>query len=163
MKKLMLCISVFFLPAALVAQSAERSVLGSAGKAESTGNITLEWTLGELATATAYYPGGQLTEGFHQPLLSIEPASLFSPVDERIKVFPNPTAALVHVAADPESGETLQLLLFDANGRLLLRKQMPAGQGPETVDLSGRDAGTYFLNICNGSGQAIHAARIMKY
>ncbi|MCO6492470.1 MAG: T9SS type A sorting domain-containing protein [Phaeodactylibacter sp.] len=159
MKRLMLCISVFFLRAALPAQS----VLGSAGEVESAGDMRLEWTLGELATATAYYAGGQVTEGFHQPLLSIVPVSLFTPVNERINVFPNPTAALVHIAADPESGGALQLLLFDAGGRLLLRKQGPAGQGPETVDLSGRDAGTYLLNICNGNGQVIHAARIIKY
>lgn len=53
------------------AQSLDRSIIGSAGSSVVAPGIQLDYTVGELVISTAAADGIMLTQGFHQPMLSI--------------------------------------------------------------------------------------------
>ncbi|MCB0807326.1 MAG: hypothetical protein KDC05_16140 [Bacteroidales bacterium] len=55
------------IPVILFSQQISPSVISSAGEEYSNGNISLSWTLGELATETLSNGNNTLTQGFQQP------------------------------------------------------------------------------------------------
>lgn len=73
----------------------------------------------------------------------------FSPTIERLMVYPNPTSgpARIQLPAALE-GETLELSVIDALGRILLRYNYRNGECPE-ADLANLPAGWYTLRLMN--------------
>jgi len=71
MKKLVLLFSLIHVLVIVNAQSLERSVIGSAGGEVTSGNITLSFTVGEVAVQTLISGNIILTEGFQQPINSL--------------------------------------------------------------------------------------------
>lgn len=167
MKKLLIfccCISLYFGGAT---QSLDRSVIGSAGETTKQGDFQLDWTLGETAISTYSHSEGQITEGFHQPYISVLPISEQEGVtirqDARFVIFPNPTSAKVQVRATLEETETVHLFLFDALGRQVMPVTKTSGQLDQALDLETYQAGTYLLIIRDEHGSILHHAKIVKH
>lgn len=150
-----------------MAQSLDRSVISSAGTVEEFGGLSLEWTLGEIAVHSYSHESGQVTEGFHQPLISVFPVMGRTGVtisnDNRFAVFPNPTSAKVLVRANLDQAEEVHLLLYDALGRQMLPINKISEQIDVTLDLEAYQAGAYLLIVRDHKDQVIHTTRILKH
>src|SRR5665647_2756028 len=73
------------------AQENFRSVISAAGGVDKSDNIELEWTLGEVATETLTNVNSLYTQGFHQPVLSVE----------KIKLKPQAVSAIKNISIFP--------------------------------------------------------------
>lgn len=83
--------------------------------------------------------------------------------DRGLQVFPNPAGDVVQVSI-PTVMETHRLELADAAGRLIRLVSVAPAEGSSTVEfpLAGLAAGTYYLALRDGQGNAIAWTKIMK-
>lgn len=143
MKKILLffCVLVAFNNA--TAQILSPEVISPSGTSMSNGTTTLDWTLGEPATATLDNPQNAITQGFHQPTIIVT-AIADVKILKDVKVFPNPTIDVVQIQFTANQKHTL-VELYSVDGKLL-EKHSVNSQALE-MNMSSYPAGTYFLRI----------------
>lgn len=157
-------LTIIFLPAILLAQTAERQVIGTAGAYAEAGGVSHSYTVGEMATAALSDGTIILTQGFQQSddlSVSIdEPELAFSAT-----AFPNPTMDGVTLNLNADQAVDLHINLFDALG-----KQFPVaqsnlqfvGNSQRHIDLAGFASGTYFIRLTDETGQLNKTIQIQK-
>lgn len=134
------------------AQSISRQVLANGGTTAISGSLMLCWTLGqpgpvELASSPSYI----ITQGFQQgdePLVGIAQQI---PGEVLIKVFPNPSNAIFHIAGNLPGTRELFCNIYDSRGRAIdfeTRITVEAdGHFNAQIDLSGFATGVYLLRL----------------
>lgn len=127
-----------------------QSVIGSAGNDHSNASGGIAYTIGEVVIPTAAGSQAVLTQGFHQPWVSISTALDDAPAPEgHALVYPNPTRHELFVEMDDAFGARAYTLL-NAAGQLVLDGRL---LGPRTaLDLSPLADGTYHLRLVDGTG-----------
>ncbi|NRB62465.1 MAG: T9SS type A sorting domain-containing protein [Saprospiraceae bacterium] len=151
-----------YIPFFSYSQSIDRQVIGMAGDISSTANISISWTVGEVAVQRgplATPQGGSITEGFQQPhieLVSGQENSI------QIKVFPNPVRDMLRVKVNGSILNTYRIDLLDNHGRTL-RTWSKIPVGTQQFSMANYPAGTYFLRVHNDlTGEAMEAHQIIK-
>lgn len=152
------------------AQSLDRQLISVQGQSSSKGTVQLEWSLGEWATSQLIFPGGMLTEGFHQGQLKVElvqdiqlpkKPSIQSEVLE-VKVFPNPTTSHLTVSlAERDEGSAFLSLTYMDGRRFLQQKELLFGTNSE-IDLTSYPSGMYVLQIQDKDGKLLKTFKITK-
>jgi len=71
MKKLLIFNAYFLMSLAMYGQSQPQQVIASSGGSGSSGDVSMGWTLGETVIATFSTGSAILTQGFHQPGLTV--------------------------------------------------------------------------------------------
>lgn len=159
MKKLLLCLIACFGIGFSFAQSAAPEVISSAGTSFNNGTSQLDWTLGEPATLTYTSGSDILTQGFHQPNLTVTSLD-DQQTDYSINVFPNPVTDHVQIRFSGAGKETLTIELFAADGRLLESRKN--GTDPQIqLNMGSYKSGVYLLSI-KGEQSKIRTYRIVK-
>lgn len=154
-KIMFLCLFAMRLTGAL-AQSSVHSTGGDA----SGGGGTASYTVGQAVFTAIDQSGGSVIQGVQQPY-EIFSVGTASPPGLRLQctVRPNPTATDVSLTTDPALWGPLTLMLFDANGRLLLQQQT---SGSETlIPMAGLPAAVYFLKVSDDRHE-IQSFKIIK-
>lgn len=149
----------------VMAQENFRSVISASGGVDKSANIVLEWTLGEVATKTLTDVNSLYTQGFHQPLLSVEKIKLKPQLKSALKnisIFPNPASDILNIQFGFSSDVPLFVILYDINGQELLEKESPPGSTLIQLNLSKYAHGTYLLKIRNSSGSDYSNYKIIK-
>ena len=153
MKKILL-ISVF--SAAIFTASAqlptiERQVVASAGDFSLVGNISISYTIGEMAAVTSFTqnPLMHLTQGFQQPdnwYVGIKTNTL---VNEEFTVFPNPASEQVTIRFNGMTDGRLRISLVNILGQHVkdLTYNPQIGQTDYLLDLTGVTQGLYVLEL----------------
>jgi Secretion system C-terminal sorting domain len=140
------------------AQSLSPTVISPAGEVDQIDNISLEWTIGELAISTYQFDGQMLTEGFHQPLLSIERiAPPKDGADDNLEVIiaPNPVKHVLRVEVIDSQERILEFQLFDVRGALVERIKMDAYTQNFEIDMSGYTSGFYVLRVVGSESHTL--------
>lgn len=145
MKKILLLFCVLVVSSYATAQTLSPEVISTSGTSMSNGTTTLDWTLGEPATATLDNSSNMLSQGFHQPTIVVT-AIADAAILNDVKVFPNPTIDVVQIQFTTNQKNTL-VELYSLEGKLL-EKHSVNSQTVE-MNLSTYPAGTYFLRINN--------------
>lgn len=157
-------LTIILLPAGLMAQTAERQVIGTAGAYAEAGGVSHSYTAGEVVTAT--FSGGTivLTQGFQQA----DPVSV-SIAEEALQfdaiVFPNPTMDGVTLTLNAGETVSLQIDLFDASGKhfpVSQRDLVFSGTMQRQIDFNGFASGTYFIRLSDVSGKLHQTIRVQK-
>ena len=146
-----------------------QSILAADGGSSQSGGISIEWTLGEFAISSLQTSNGWITEGFHQPHLSISlipaigavPESKKDEVEYAISLAPNPVRYQLQVKVKHQEAIPMTLQLLHANGSLLVRKQIETPTDFE-LDLSPYASGLYIVQFLEKKGQLIQAYKITK-
>ena len=159
-KNSFLLLTAFLITKWASTQSLQPTVLAASAAISKSENVTLEWTLGELAIATNYLDENIITEGFHQPILKIdrlEPIdgladNLLSENPYQITVSPNPTAAMVTIQIDTKQIERLEFMLLDSWGQAhkVPTKKLPSQTFEMVVE--NLPNGIYFLLFQDDKG-----------
>ena len=171
-----LCLLLFVSLYGLNAQVQSHEVIGAAGEVSSGSTMTLDWTLGEIATSTINYQNGMLTEGFHQPILNVEeveiealPKVFQSPISEVTEVteltfnaYPNPVATNLRIEINAQQEEPAFLLLTDLNGKALSLQRTMLKDTSLDMDMSPYAAGSYYLLLKDENGNILKATKILK-
>ena len=157
------------------AQSIEKKVTGSAGKTLTAGNIQLDFTVGEAFTKTLSAANNSITQGFHQPILTI--ARLADPTDsssslpaERLnekliagidlEVYPNPAVDFINLKLHYAIDESLSITITNMQGQLV--KQEIMQQQTMQIDFSGLAAGAYLIMVKNTGGDLNNTYKVIK-
>lgn len=153
MKKLF-SIIIVVLPVVLIAQSAERQVIGSAGNFTSATGLQVSNTVGETITTTGSSTSLILTQGFQQPNtspLAIEDVKL----GYVIKAYPNPAHNAVTLDFTTQKSLLLQISLFDIYGKQIQPTEQLNINGNivHTVNVSAIPSGNYFIHLTNTDGK----------
>ena len=98
MKQLFTCL-VLCTTLSAYAQPIDKDVISSAGGSVAipSADLSVHWSLGELATTTIGQNDLILTQGLHQLDALIDPIFTWPSSDNRISIFPNPTPDALHL------------------------------------------------------------------
>lgn len=156
---LVLCAMISF------SQNLSKSIISAQGSFDSTGKITLEWTLGENFVETLTRSNSILTQGFHQPLgksksdlqKSLGIASSFN-----INISPNPVTSMINIKIIGKYVAPMNVILFDINGRHI-KDFPPIVSNSISYNMDNLASGTYILKISNPEGISIKTSKIIKH
>lgn len=160
----------FFLsiPILASAQNLDPSVLASEGGIDSNMDISLEWTLGEIAVATLYTKSTMITEGFHQSNLIVSDyyettnSKLTHQSNSKIKVVPNPVKSIVVIQMESSEESTLNISLFNLAGTQLLEKLNQNPTDSLELNLNDFPSGIYLLRFTDQEGRLVRTFKLSK-
>ncbi len=139
------------------AQQLSHDVVSSAGAEFSSGNFQLDWTLGEISTATFTASTITLTEGFQQAeIIFVSTRQPMSSI--QITSYPNPFHSNIYIEKDTD--KQLKLECMDVLGRLVASAHLT--EKVQSLDLSHLASAVYFLKITNENGQLVSVIKIQK-
>jgi hypothetical protein len=157
----------FFISFHGISQSISNSIIAAGGGTAKSDQISLDWTMGEIAVETAPTSGGLLTQGFHQPLLVLPATFIELPPRPQmqgltIKVNPNPVQAVLHVSLQSLTDKKVNIGLSDANGRVLLMTSASSQSSYISIDMQKYSSGFYFLHITSAQNNIVYTYKIVK-
>lgn len=130
-------------------QSLSPTLISSAGAYAAGGNITLSYSLGEIAVTTLTSDKLVLTQGFHQPQLTGTGIPDEMKLDWKVNAFPNPVQDQLNISIRLGKPVELNLEIIDLTGKKLLIKKLGriTADFDHSIDFSGFVKGIYFLKI----------------
>lgn len=148
-------------------QSLERSVISSGGSYLENGNLSLSFTIGEVAIATRTGGSFIITEGFQQTEVVAVPTTGIKTPEyiNNIIAYPNPTESFLNINLNTKKPVDLIFELFDQLGR---RTRFSGESLKENlsiqhqIDLMGLPAGIYQLLVKTNHGNPVKAFKVIK-
>jgi len=148
----------FFLSIPSYSQNEIIQTVSPAGGNGSNSNISLDWSLGQIAVSTLVSNQAILTQGLLQENILITQIGTPSEKLPEIKVYPNPTAGFLIITFS--DNKPLIYNLTDLNGKLLLKGQCLDIEN--TLDLNDLPVGEYILNISDNTNRNANSYKITK-
>lgn len=150
------------------AQQFSPSLVSAAGSTDRTEDIILTWSVGESAVDRHMTSQRSYTEGFQQPVITVES---FGTNDERtekglavtVEVAPNPVAQTLYVRAAAPQHAGYELLLFSHNGTLLESVLMSDHHQQTEIDMRAMPAGLYVLRVVSRKDTTQQIFNISKF
>lgn len=140
-------------------QSAEPSVVNSAGGQGESASMSIVWSLGEVVTETFQSEDKVLTQGLLQPEIIVTMVENFE-TRVSVDVFPNPTREWLTIRSENFTGKELQFSLHDVSGNIVKRGYIN-GETEKSLRVSDLSPGIYFLRIISGADN-IKAFKVVK-
>lgn len=100
-------------------QCFSQMVVGTAGNHSEGPDLSLSWTVGEVITETFEVGNLTLTQGMHQPHISVTGMEWFAPQKITFDVYPNPTADFVYIQTIQELEKEVSYKLYSTSGNLI--------------------------------------------
>jgi hypothetical protein len=139
------------------------SVVASGGGYAEGDNISISWTLGEVAVTTLTGSNLILTQGFQQPF-DIDVGIEKNEVHWGISVYPNPVGDELRIRFDIETQGDFFIEVQDVTGRLISQVQYRQ-VNPGDIMLLNTSAytnGVYFLKVLSTDRQQIQVTSLRK-
>ncbi len=154
MKRILLLLLI--IPVLLSSQSLKRQTLAAAGNSQlvqsTSGSYFIHQSIGQTGVIGTFGADQtQLRQGYIQPLPAIVLGG--DPNELEIIVFPNPFVEGVLVTLENGLGESVDMQLFDASGRLILQDTYEPSN-LLTISLPQLSQGNYFLKLVSGRQKA---------
>ncbi|MBX2827438.1 MAG: T9SS type A sorting domain-containing protein [Flavobacteriaceae bacterium] len=144
------------------AQSLSQTVMGNSGATISGASNTLSFTLGEPVIGPVEN-GPSLGQGFWLgAIVEITLGTEDFSIEANATVYPNPVSNYLNISFEEMTGETFQALLFDIQGKQVMREEIEASSTAETLSLSALSTGTYVLKIVQDSTNKSRTFKIVK-
>ena len=164
-KNVLFLITVCFISSLVFSQDLSLNVIASQGNVDSTDDITLEWTLGEIFIKTVVGQDNIYSQGFHQPeLIGARNALKTEPLvnNENILIYPNPSNHLMYIEFKIDHGSKIILNFYDLYGRFIKESKLDTNNSKLQFNISDLADGIYLLNISNAEGSLDETHRIIK-
>ena len=139
------------------------SVISSGGGYGVNDNISISWTLGEVAVTTLSHANMLLTQGFQQPF-DIGVGINREEVNWSITVYPNPVDDELRIRFNIEKSADFILEIQDVTGRLMSQVQHKEIDPGDIVVLntSTFTSGIYFLKLLTPDRQQVQVTIVRK-
>jgi len=148
------------LPIVGSAQSVTPEVVASAGEHFDNGTIQLSWTLGEVMIDTYDNGTNILTQGFHQPMLTV--TSIEENLSNiRMNLYPNPTSEFLNIELG-NNDKDINLQLFDMNGKLIHRDVITANTNNFVLPMNAVATGKYLVQMQSQDGKLNTTHQVVK-
>ena len=135
-----------------------QEMISTAGDYSVCPNASISYTIGEPIIETLQSGSFQLTQGFHQTMLTISNISAHYNLDYTIKVYPNPTHDYVVVDLIT-SQDKIEFVLTDMNGKTLTANSLI--ESTTIIDMQQFNPGVYLISFTNYKKQ-IATYKIVK-
>jgi hypothetical protein len=135
------------LPVPILSQSLIPTVVASSGNSSEYNNVSLSWTLGEIAIETLEAETIILTQGFHQGDLLVDAVEKVIDENFRIIIYPNPTSQSVTIELIRKEPVKVFIEVIDMNGKLLSIKRIEETKNKAEIDFGLYSPATYYLRI----------------
>ena len=155
MKKIIFTITIILVSIVI---SFAQEVTSSAGETNSVAEYEVSWTLGEPVIETGFSGNYALTQGFHQPKLTVTSTEIFTD-DLNIKVYPNPTQQYVTINTD-QLLENARYTLFNLSGEKLVEDKIRSRM--TKLDLENNASGSYLLKLTGENNRPLETFKIVK-
>jgi len=155
MKKLLLIL--LCLPFIGFGQFLTPSLVSSSGNTLTSGNVIIDYSIGEIVINTYNSSGNILTQGFHQEILQV--STEITNIDIPTKVYPNPTTSTLKVELD--KSVNAELLVYDLNGKIVIKEKLNNEQNKE-LDFSSFRQGSYLLHINIADKKSVYKIQKVK-
>jgi hypothetical protein len=162
MKKILLFLSCFSLWSVTYGQANDLKVVASAGTTFTAGNLSLDWTLGEVIVDTYDEPGLGLTQGFHQPAYQLVAVKSIPAELGLITVFPNPFSDVLMVKMNFAAFEKGEMELVDSKGTSIWKKPFEGNEIIENYSASSLPSGSYRLAVTLAGDTFIQSYQLLK-
>lgn len=141
-----------------------RYVVATAGGDTTVNDISVSWTLGEVAVEKLANEDSTLilTQGFQQVYFEI--VSVGEPLSNNfeMKVYPNPATEYIWVLLESEEIKDAVIEIFDLEGKVVYNKHWDFVNGPNQIMLNDMVSSQYILRISDKSGQALQTFKLIK-
>lgn len=162
------------------AQSVENKVLASTGKTLTHANASIDGTLGEPFVKVLMNNGFTISQGFHQPEITIIPVKIsedgelveISEMTEistakpagttraSVEIYPNPTADFVNIRIEGKHPGKGRILMYNMQGKLVNDTRFEGGF--VSVEFTTEAPGNYILHLIDDSGVLSGTYKIVK-
>lgn len=137
-----------------------QEVVSSAGDTFNAHERTLSWTIGEVITETIGNDNS-ITQGFHQPNLTVTSIYMYKLLEREISLFPNPVMYELNISVNAES-EEYNVVIFDDLGGVSYSKKLTLGNTPTLIDFNNYVQGVYFVRVVDLKGLVLQTFKIIK-
>jgi len=162
MKKIIFLTLVFGYANCLFSQSITPQVISSAGNYAEGTNVSISWTLGEVATETIGNNDNIITQGFHQPDYNIVVIEHIESPQLDVTIYPNPTNGLLNIEWKGNDNSTAVISLFDLTGKQIINQKVSETSSIGQIDITGLANSTYILQIISEDAKLKKDFRIVK-
>jgi len=163
-KSFLLLAFALFIPLSINAQiSLAPSVLASAGGHQEGDNISISWTLGELAVTTLSSGNLVLSQGFQQPFASATGIK-DQEISWGISAYPNPMNDELRIRFNAQHQGNYLVEIQDVTGRLISQQQLREVHPGDIILLntSSYSSGVYFLKVLTPDRQQVQVSSLSK-
>ena len=139
------------------------TVIASAGGYNTAGDISLSWTLGELAVSTLEQGDMILTQGFQQSYPEIIGFNL-DPIDWQIIAYPNPVVENLNIQFDVREPSDFFIEVQDVAGKVISLEQYKEVFPGDiiTIEMSSYKYGVYFFRVSTTDREQVRVLSIRK-
>lgn len=175
MKKHLLILAFQMLLVSVIsAQLKAPEIISPGGGTSYTSNLSVEWTLGELAVQTTRTGKLLMTEGFHQPILAVDrigsvqaeqtgmPGTVNTTSSVELEVFPNPFHTFIQVRFDMPTASLIELTMMSMEGKRVTEMEVLPGTTSTSLDMQHYPPGIYLLHFRSAEGHYSETFRISK-
>lgn len=147
----------------LSAQEVTSTVSSSAGNTVEVDGISISYTVGEAMVSTQISPDLVLYQGFQQGIESMITSNDPTLIDVRVKVYPNPTANMLHVELSATENISWNIELLDLKGsQLQTHNTDKSGIHDFQLSLEDLPVGIYQLRMHDTEGHYFKSINIQK-
>lgn len=166
MKKAITFLSFIVLSAQIaIGQDIELSptVIASGGGFAESGEISLSWTIGELAVTTLSQGEIKLTQGFQQGFV-IGTGIQLDPIHWNINAYPNPVQNELHLQFRMPESKSFLMEMQDISGKILSQKVYKEVYENDVITINMYDykTGIYFLRVTTTDRSQVRIFTINK-
>jgi len=109
--------------------------------------ISLDWTMGEVAITEIAESEIRITQGFHQPLF-LSTKILDLPIElGEVNVYPNPFSEILRLDLKYNKATATKVRIFTAQGQVVWEKSLLGTSISEDLNLNVLTSGSYYLHL----------------
>mgnify|MGYP006290042799 FL=1 len=161
MKTFISAIFLAFLVNLASGQKLSRSTISATGNA----NELLSYTVGDLIIDTKINGSFIITQGFQQPVETIEPNAIDdNAANIGFEIYPNPVRDQAYLRIISEDDISLYASIMDLQGKILLKSDRirPSVKDVTKFDTKHLEAGYYFMILHDKDGKSYKNIKFLK-
>ena len=127
-----------------------QSTLNVSGGGKIIGTNSYDYSIGQMTVVSSFIsPSLVITQGVLQPSSSIATRVVTNTLQKDMKVYPNPSSAIVNIESNFKKSGLLKAALLDVNGRTVIYDEwnMANGADKNIMDIQRLSEGSYFLRL----------------
>lgn len=150
--------SCYLLLSILSISVSAQEVIATQGSSSSNSDCILDYTIGEVVIAFGQNSDNHVTQGFHQPKLSVTIIEEFTN-DLNINIFPNPVSEFINIHIDNYS-QGCTIHLYDLLGKELLHQSILGNR--LSIPFHGYSTGSYLMVIYSKDKKKLITYKVLK-
>ena len=127
-----------------------QSTLNVSGGGKIIGTNSYDYSIEQMTVVSSFIsPSLVITQGVLQPSSSIATRVVTNTLQKDLKVYPNPSSAIVNIESNFKKSGLLKAALLDVNGRTVIYDEwnMANGADKNIMDIQRLSEGSYFLRL----------------